>query len=177
MSDARRANHQVVSIYGLYDPDSGVLAYVGKAVDAEKRLAGHIRDSARRNTPVYQWIRALTAQGKRPVLAIIQTCGPDDWTTVERSVIAESRAAGIALLNLAPGGNEPFCPTEVRAANGRRNARARVSTPRKARFYALKRTLGQALKRGEVSEATKAKLRAGIVKHPELLGSLSRYLG
>jgi hypothetical protein len=46
-----------IIIYGLFDPRTGELRYVGKARDPQKRLKGHL--AARRRTPVYDWIGAL----------------------------------------------------------------------------------------------------------------------
>lgn len=113
----------LVEIYALSDPDTGAVRYIGKAVDARKRLAGHMRE-VRRKSPLYSWLGKLRAEGRVPVLSIIETCEDADWRERERFHIAAARAAGV-VLNLADGGDEPGCPPEVRAANGRLVAKLR----------------------------------------------------
>jgi len=104
------------SVYGLYDAN-GRLRYIGKANSPEARLKTHMRDSRRRDTPLYRWIR----KNGTPQLRILETdCV--DWREAERRLITAARARGEKLLNLADGGDEPFCPPEVRRANGLRSA-------------------------------------------------------
>lgn len=147
----------MAEIYALLDPRDGSVRYIGKANCAASRFKGHMRDSRRRNTPVYCWIRKLSDLGLAPKLSILETT--DDWQAAERRLIIEHRNNGVKLLNVAEGGDQPFCPTEVRAANGRANAKKRDP-----RIWRLRQVLGSALKRGHVSEETKAKLaRVGIV--------------
>ncbi len=43
----------------------------------------------------------------------------NDWQSVERLAISDARASGVRLLNVADGGDEPYCSKEVRAANAR----------------------------------------------------------
>lgn len=108
----------MASIYGLFDK-SGALRYIGKANDPAKRLGGHMRDSRRRNTPLYCWIR----KNGQPEMRILHDCGEgEDWRNVERQLIADARADGAKLLNVADGGDEPYCPMEVRQENGRKSA-------------------------------------------------------
>jgi hypothetical protein len=159
----------MAEIYALLCPDTGDARYIGKANCAQRRYKGHMRDAARRKTPVYDWIRKLMSEGKAPVLDVILVCG-GDWRDDERRIIREHRESGCRLLNLADGGDEPFCPTHVRAANGKANAIKRVSTPQKQRFYELKRNLNRMLSQGYVSAETRAKMRAAALKHPEKFG-------
>lgn len=164
----RRPTGRPSAIYGLCDPITGRIRYVGKANDPVTRLAGHLRET-RRRTPVYDWIAALRRAGRTPVLQIIEWCCFRDWEARERFWIAEL-APVTRLLNLAEGGDQPQCSAEVRAVNGRRNARAVHDDPRRRRIWELKRSLGQALRQGYVSEATKAKMRLVAMKRPDLFG-------
>ena len=154
----------MAEIYALTDPD-GSIRYIGKANVAADRLKGHMRDAQRRSMPVYVWIRKLVAAGSVPGLVVLEVS--DEWQEAERRLIAFHRAAGAPLLNVAKGGDEPYCPASVRAANGRANAQKRNK-----RKWALMRSLGEALRRGHVSEQTKAKMRA----RPDVFGSFSEYL-
>jgi hypothetical protein len=139
-----------VEIYALCCPDLGDVRYVGKANDSVKRFKSHLRDSRRRNTPVYCWFRKLAAEGKVPKLIVLDVVTEGPWEAVERRRIAEYRASGARLLNLADGGDQPFCSTEQRAANGRATGRANVASlhndPAKRRIWELKKGMGSALK-------------------------------
>jgi hypothetical protein len=108
----------VCEIYALCDPESGDIRYIGKANNAAKRLAGHIRESKRRDTPVYRWIRKLGGKSLVPAMVVLETVPSDDWKSAEKRLIASHRLSGTRLLNVAEGGDEPFCPHEVRVRNG-----------------------------------------------------------
>ena len=130
----------LIEIYGLTDPRTGEVRYVGKAVCAQKRLKSHLRDARRRRTPVYDWINKLGRLGLTPGVVVLVRCEPEAWPDTERRIIAEYRASG-HLLNVADGGDEPHCPVEVRRENGRRNARARNPV-----FHELLRWLGSEIR-------------------------------
>lgn len=101
------------SIYGLYD-QAGTLRYIGKANDPSKRLKSHVRDARRlAKTPVHAWINE---HGCPEMRVIERDCL--DWREAERRLIAQARSRGDFLLNLAAGGDEPFCSPEVRRQNG-----------------------------------------------------------
>lgn len=115
---------EIVEVYGLFDPRDGALRYIGKARCARKRLASHQRDSRRRDTPVYRWFRKLSALGCVPHVQVLERGA--DWPEIERRLIAQARARGERLLNVADGGDQPGCPPEVRSSNAERlNARLR----------------------------------------------------
>jgi hypothetical protein len=76
-----------------------------------------MRDASRRNTPVYCWIRKVG----EPVVSVI-VADSIDWRADERRLIAEARARGDRLLNIADGGDEPFCSPAQRAINGKQIA-------------------------------------------------------
>lgn len=107
----------------------------------DKRLVSHIRDSRRRNTPVYCWIRKLLKQGKTPGFRILEIA--HEWEEAERRLIALSRVRGDRLLNVADGGVEPYCPTEIRAANGKRTADMRATDPIKHTAHKLLQKIGE----------------------------------
>lgn len=102
------------SIYGLYDAH-GNLRYIGKANCPRKRLKSHMADARRRTTPLYKWIKA---NGQPEMRVLSDDC--EDWVAEERRLIAEARERGDDLLNLAPGGNQPYCPIEIRRDNCRK---------------------------------------------------------
>lgn len=159
----------VAYIYALSDPRTCEVRYIGKTVNINKRLRSHLKDSLRRNTPVYAWIRKLASLNLVPLISLITECSIDDWRQIEKDTIRRYRETH-KLLNLADGGDMPYCSYETRAANGKLSSIARVSTPRKKRLYFLKQQLSLGLKRGTVSEKTKCKLRYLGNKYPNIYG-------
>lgn len=158
-------------IYGLRHPETGELRYIGKANDAKKRMASHMRDAKRKRTPLYDWINTLSAP---PVMDVMHECAPDqDWRYVERLAIAHGRKMGVRLLNLADGGDQPSQSPEQRAANGRAAVKAREATERSRKVWNLKRAIGLALKKGYVSEVWKERLREHGRKNPVTWSSLA----
>lgn len=111
----------MVEIYSLSDPRDGAVRYIGKAKCAKKRLQTHISDARLRKTPVYVWINELLALRLLPVVTVVEQCEASLWPARERALIADARARGERLLNLAPGGNQPHCPREVCIANGKKS--------------------------------------------------------
>lgn len=158
----------IVEIYALTCPDTGSVRYVGKANNHIKRFKSHISDSRRRDTPVYRWIRKLSSQGKLP--GVVLLCHTWEWRETERTIIAQYKSSGFKLLNVADGGDEPYCSKETRAENGRRNAKLRTSTPFREKVYQLKRMMAHNLKNGYVTDSAKEKLRLAVFKNPSLFG-------
>jgi hypothetical protein len=159
-------------IYALCCPDTGEVRYIGKAKDSEARLKSHLRDARRRKTPVYCWINKLMAAGKIPAMRVLEIA--DDWREAERRLIAQHR--GPRLLNLAEGGDEPHCPSEVRAANGRKNAQAREADPVKRTIHRFLQRMGHVFKRAEkrgtpekneARRLTLAKAKAAAAANPQ----------
>lgn len=132
-----------VQIYALRHPLTGEIRYIGKSKDAQKRLKAHIRRSREQDWPVSRWIRKLALDGLTPSITII-TSVEGDWQSVERGLIEVARAEGFRLLNVAAGGEAPYCPPETRAENLKgayKNFPAIMSTYRKleSRIEAAKR--------------------------------------
>jgi hypothetical protein len=127
-----------IEIYGLHHPETGELRYIGKANNAARRLSGHLRDQRRRNTPLYCWIRKLTEQNLCPEVQVLLVCEPDAWERYERALIAQQRAHGARLLNLADGGDQPYCPPEARARHAQKMvAASRSLTANLIKFLGL----------------------------------------
>ena len=94
-----------VVIYGLVDPRSGDIRYVGKTVKPEQRLYMHvyIAVTGRRGSHKDRWIKELDRLGLRPEMVKLATCEHSEWQRVEREMIATLRASG-RLTNLTAGG-------------------------------------------------------------------------
>jgi hypothetical protein len=134
----------MVEIYGLHDPDTKALRYVGKAKCAQSRFKRHIAESRTETRPVCQWIAALIADGKLPEVRVLEAVPDDQWKAAERRLIAEHRKTS-DLLNLAPGGDMPSQTREQRQDAARASWKAANSTPQRAAFNKAKRNAGRHL--------------------------------
>jgi len=171
----------MASIYGLYDVD-GNLRYIGKANNPRKRLMSHMRDARRRRTPLYDWINK---HGIPEMRVLESDCA--DWREAEKRLIAEARVNGARLLNVADGGDEPYCSPETRSANGRRMqshpaviaqrtkngrhlANMIAGDERLRRICDIRKRMGWALKRGMVPNTARVKMRLAAAKAPHIFG-------
>jgi hypothetical protein len=90
-------------IYGLHDPRTGELRYIGKSIRPIERLGNHINE--RTNTHRGHWIAELTRLSLRPVLVIIDSVPANsDWQSIERVYIAGALEDGCRLTNSTAGG-------------------------------------------------------------------------
>jgi len=89
-------------IYGLANPETGELRYVGKSVHPKRRLCGHLRAS--NHSHLTNWLKELKRQGLLPTLHILQTVPNDNWAWAERLWIATAKTMGARLVNGSPGG-------------------------------------------------------------------------
>lgn len=162
-----------VEIYGLYDPDTDALRYVGKANSAEYRLKTHLQER-RLNRPVCRWIKSLTEQGKAPVVRILERVAKDDWESAERRLIALHRKTS-HLLNVADGGATPKCSPAQRRKAARAALKARDAGPlaqlHKAKFE-MARLLGTFMRTKSYAHAyiLRFRMRLDAVRRPELYG-------
>lgn len=93
------------TIYGLVDPRTDQLRYVGKTIlPLSQRLKGHLYQATkvrRRHTCV--WIRSLVRAGLQPEIFEIETVG-ENWAEAEQFWIAYFRMIGADLTNQTTGG-------------------------------------------------------------------------
>ena len=90
-------------IYGLIDPKTNQVRYVGKTNNPEQRLFDHTRHSKKKRTYKDKWICSLIEIGLKPIIAILEECG-DDWAEREMHHISLYEN----LTNLTKGG-EGLC--------------------------------------------------------------------
>ena len=92
-------------IYGLRDPRTEEIRYVGKSIRPQERLTNHMNEppsSCHRS----HWIQELKAMGLRPALVLLERVdGAWSWQESERRWIAYGRAQGWPLTNNTDGGD------------------------------------------------------------------------
>lgn len=131
-------------IYGLFDPVTNYLRYVGKTVSMAKRMECHIYNAKKKGKKVYsrRWIASLLNKGLRPQMEILEEVGEDQANDAERFWIAAMRLAGCRLTNRTDGGDG-----QPKGYKWSDEARRKISLAGRGR---------------KQSEETKAKLRAAF---------------
>lgn len=92
-------------IYGLVDPRSGCLRYVGQTKNLKERFWGHTGMASVSRHRCAAWIRGLRKLGLKPVLEVLEEVSTEQANDAERFWIASLRAAGASLLNMTDGGD------------------------------------------------------------------------
>lgn len=93
-----------IYIYGLKDPETRLIRYIGKSDNPHSRLFGHLKDKS--NCHRVHWIQGLVAKGLKPEVVIIEEIiGDWPWQESERHWIAYGREHGWDLTNNTDGGD------------------------------------------------------------------------
>lgn len=92
-------------VYGLIDPRSGRMMYVGQSIDIDYRYRQHCNivcfDG---NLEKHHWIADLRRCELSPTLVILRECAWPESDDVEKQLISRYRLEGQCELNIAPGG-------------------------------------------------------------------------
>lgn len=93
-------------IYGLVDPRTDEIRYVGKSTSGMKRPAWHrVPSSLRKRSYKTHWIKQLHQQGLTYRIQVLQEkSAASELAEAEICWIADLRAKGVALTNLTAGG-------------------------------------------------------------------------
>lgn len=106
---AKPAAGKPVTIYGLVDPITNEIRYVGKTVATpQHRLTVHLAEEGRslRKRKVLAWFAGLRSAGERPQIIVLEVVQPGcNWTEAEQFWIAYFRFIGARLCNLTTGGD------------------------------------------------------------------------
>lgn len=103
----------IAFIYGLRDPRTRAIRYIGKARNPRHRLGQHRRDRPRDRKRNHReaWIDSLAADGISPEIVILEVCDGSSWKAAECRWIAAAKAAGWDLVNGTAGGDAgPLVP-------------------------------------------------------------------
>lgn len=99
-------------VYGLYDPRTQELRYIGiTTLRLHRRLTTHVSSAKNPNTSEYnnhrsRWIRTLLSDGIAPDIRLIKACATaDEMYQTERDLIARGRQTGVRLTNHSDGGD------------------------------------------------------------------------
>jgi len=90
-------------IYGLTDPETGEMRYVGKSNNPKVRYRYHLKDKST-NPHKTAWIHKLTERGLKPNLIILEETTSEQWEERERYWIKHYRDEGAPLVNILEGG-------------------------------------------------------------------------
>jgi len=95
-----------VKIYGLKDPNTNEIRYVGKTeLPLEKRLYYHIWDLKRcTNKHKINWFNKLLSNNEKPIIFLIEEVNFNIWKQKEKYWINEMRKNGCDLVNYTDGG-------------------------------------------------------------------------
>jgi hypothetical protein len=96
-----------VYIYGLIDPTTSQLRYIGKSINPNSRFRKHLQDSKKKITYKDKWIFSLIERKIKPELIIIDTLEEVNWEFWEIHYISYFKSIGCSLTNLTCGGENP----------------------------------------------------------------------
>jgi hypothetical protein len=112
----RRKRIEKCLIYGLIDPISLMVRYVGLSSSGMERPKAHTQPCLRTAaTHCGAWIRSLALQGLVPSITVLEECPKEALSAQEGWWIAFGRALGWPLTNLTNGGERTTHTAELRA--------------------------------------------------------------
>lgn len=94
------------TIYGLVDPQTKELRYVGKTIQSPSaRYSSHISPKRNKKTHCEAWIKGLITTGLKPELLVIDQIQSDNWQPWEQFYIEYFKSIGCRLTNHTKGGD------------------------------------------------------------------------
>lgn len=94
----------IIFIYGLIDPRTSEIRYIGYTPDLDKRLRYHIKDSKKEHNHKANWIKQLLREGLKPEITILQEVPYNQWAIAEMAWIRLGWEEGWPLTNDTEGG-------------------------------------------------------------------------
>lgn len=99
-----------IFIYGLRDPRTQELRYVGKTDKLlSTRLSQHISEAKKisKKAHRHKWILQVLKDGLKPIIEPLEETDDQNWEEAERRWIARFREQGVRLTNMTDGGEGP----------------------------------------------------------------------
>lgn len=94
----------MIYIYGLVDPRTKQIRYIGKSIRPKGRYTDHLNDKSK--THKVHWIQSLLKKGLKPELVILEQLNDDDnWQEYEKNWIKKGKENGWDLVNSTDGGD------------------------------------------------------------------------
>lgn len=141
----------MIFIYGLVDPQTFQIRYIGQTENLENRLRVHLSVTEtnvrhkRKLTHKEAWVVSLLSANLLPLIVELDNCTEDDWEQVECWWIELCRAIKLPLTNLSNGGKGIF--------RGRRHTQEAIERIRKS---VKERTISEETRK-KISETRKGK--------------------
>jgi len=169
-------------IYGLIDPKSHYLRYVGKSNNPKDRLRGHMTDKCRCHRT--NWLSGLGMLGLKPQIRIIDVVPKENWKFWEKFYIAKYRSLGFKLVNGTEGGDGLNNPTEEVRRKISNSNKGKKKPPRtkehcrkisefnsgRVRSIETRRKISQALRERKIKKETRQKLSKLLMGNKSKLG-------
>jgi len=94
----------MIFIYGLIDPNTFKVRYIGKTIRSKERLQNQLNEKSK--TYRCNWLRSLKEKGKAPIQVVLQTLNDfDNWQDAEIKWIAIAKKYNWPLVNCTDGGD------------------------------------------------------------------------
>jgi hypothetical protein len=106
--DLGQVCHSRFVVYGLFDPRTQELRYIGKSINGMRRTRQHTKAADLRRhgrTHKTAWVKSLLKDGLRPVVMLLKQCETaEELYPEEQRVIALFKGRGASLTNHTDGG-------------------------------------------------------------------------
>ena len=94
-----------VKIYGLIEPITGQIKYIGKTKQLlQKRLSAHLAECNKSNTKKNTWLKSIKKKGLKPKIEELDLVLESEWEFWEQYWISQFKAWGFELKNTDGGG-------------------------------------------------------------------------
>ena len=130
-------------IYGLFDPHTTELRYIGKAKNVHRRLALHLCPTQLRpKTHKNHWIKSLLSVGRKPEVSVFEEVVLERWEEAEKFWIEYFQFLGCRLTNGTSGGDglhDPSPETRWRCGSSNRGKKLTFSPEHRAKIAVANR--------------------------------------
>ena len=145
-----------VFIYGLLDPLTNDIRYIGKSNNPHRRFLSHIYNSILKKTYKDHWICKLLENNYKPLMIIIEECNETNW--IEREMYHISQHNNLTNLTAGGDGMSNYSHSETF-----KRKRSEEMTGEKNSFY-MKKHKEETKK--NISNTLKKRYELGLIKPP-----------
>ncbi len=159
-----------VYIYGLVDPRTEQIRYVGQTKDIKRRLRNHLNDAKRGvKSHKHSWIRKLLVEKVKPKITVIEKCNSRNADEREEYWIVYYRETEAGLTNQTDGGYgaRGYVRTEEEKGEISKRMKGNKHGLGKKHTEEYKRKSSERQKGRIFSEETKKKMRQAAKNRPK----------